>query len=65
MNERHFTVTDGMHALACGMTFDMAITFIVGYYNRFFNEKMQLEIVEEYEEYEKDFEELQDEIERC
>lgn len=47
MNERHFTVTDGMHALACGMTFEMAITFITGFYNRFYNEKLHLEIVEE------------------
>lgn len=50
MNERYFTVTDGLHALASGMTFDMAITFITGYYNRFYNEKLQLEIVEEYDD---------------
>lgn len=58
MNERHFTVTDGMHAIACGMTFEMVIIFITGYYNKFYNEKLILEIVEEYE----DDEEVQDEI---
>lgn len=50
MNERHFTVTDGMNTLACGMTFDMAITFITGYYQRYYNEKLQLEIVEEFDD---------------
>lgn len=50
MNERHFTVTDGLHALACGMTFEMAITFIIGYYKRYYNEKLLLEIVEEDDE---------------
>lgn len=47
MNERHFIVTDGFHALARGMTFDMAIAFITGYYYTYYNEKIRLEIVEE------------------
>lgn len=50
MNERHFTVTDGLNTLARDMTFEMTITFITGFYNRFYNEKLHLEIVEEYED---------------
>lgn len=57
MNERHFTVTDGMNALAMGMTFEMAITFIIGYHKRYYNEKLQLEIVEEYD---KEYDEVQE-----
>lgn len=47
MRERTFRVVDEHnHILATGMSFDMAIVFIKGYYDTYYMELLNLRIVE-------------------
>lgn len=47
MRERTFRVVDERnHILATGMSFDMAIVFIKGYYATYYMEQLKLRIVE-------------------
>ena len=47
MEEKKYTILEGNNTLASNMSFDMAIVFIKGYRDTYYNEKLDLTIREE------------------
>lgn len=46
MEEKKYEVLNGIKVLASNMEFEMALVFIEGYRNKFYNEKLELTIRE-------------------
>jgi hypothetical protein len=55
MEEKKYTILEGNNILASNMTFDMAIVFIKGYKDTYYNEKLDLTIREELNCIKKDY----------
>ena len=47
MEEKKYMILEGAYVLAENMDFQMALAFIEGYRNRFFNEYLELTIKEQ------------------
>ena len=57
MEEKKYMVLEGNNILASNMTFNMAIVFIKGYRDTYYNEKLDLTIREEIKYIDKGYQE--------